>query len=95
MIGLRARQLRALFTATVLLVPALAAACPVCGQAKNPEVENTYILMTVFMSLTPLAMIIGLAAFVVIRLRRAEAEQLRPPASIPAEAALPTGRATP
>lgn len=65
-------RLRRPLLAALLLGPTVALACPVCGQAQNAEVEKTYIAMTIFMSLTPLALIIGLATFVVVRLRRAE-----------------------
>jgi len=61
-----------------------ALACAVCGQAKSEEVNATYVAMTVFMSLTPLALIFGVAAFVVRRIKRAEAEDSAPgPSSAP------------
>lgn len=65
---------RLLFTAG-LLASVVAAACPVCGTARNEEVNATYVAMTVFMSLTPLALIFGLVAFVVIKVRKAEAAE--------------------
>lgn len=79
---------RLLFTAG-LAVSVLAAACPVCGTARNEEVNATYVAMTMFMSLTPLALIFGLAAFVVIKIRRAEAaeQQTAPEPPAPSESA--------
>ncbi|MDQ3265432.1 MAG: hypothetical protein M3Y59_17540 [Myxococcota bacterium] len=53
---------------------AQALACPVCGQAKSEEVNATYVAMTAFMSLTPLALIFGVAAFVVHRIKKSERE---------------------
>lgn len=66
-----------LFAFAVLLLASYgfdALACPVCGQAKSEEVNATYVAMTVFMSLTPLAMIFGVAIFVVRRIKKAEQE---------------------
>jgi hypothetical protein len=50
----------------------LAWACPVCGQAKNAEVQSAYVSMTVFMSLTPLAVLGAIGGFVLYRIRKAE-----------------------
>lgn len=57
------------------MLSAVALACPVCGTARNEEVNATYVAMTAFMSLTPLALIFGLVALVVIKIRKAEAEE--------------------
>jgi len=61
-----------------LLLPALALACPVCGLPPE-ETKWAYQLMSVVMSLLPLAMIGGGIAFLVHRVKKAEAEQALPP----------------
>lgn len=64
--------MRAVSSLLLSLLPAVVWACPVCGQARSEEVNATYVAMTVFMSLTPLLMIFGLAFFVVRKIRQAE-----------------------
>ena len=62
------------------LAPALAQACAVCMGGQEEESQWAFILMTVFMSGLPLAMIGGLAWFVrrAYRQREARAPGIRP-----------------
>lgn len=70
------------------LAAAPALACPVCGETYGPA-RWAYFVMTLILSLLPLALIGGVIGAVVIRARRAEAEAARaqpaprPPAPAP------------
>ncbi len=80
------------------LLPAIALACPVCGLPPQ-ETRWAYQLMSVIMSLLPLAMIGGGIAFLVYRVKKAEAAeqallQPKPPAE-PVRAPASPGDAAP
>jgi hypothetical protein len=62
--------MRALAFFSVLLLSAVAFACPVCGAAT--DTKGTYQAMTVVMSLLPLAMMGSVVGFIAFRVRRAE-----------------------
>jgi hypothetical protein len=64
----------------VSLVASAAAACPVCGQV-YPRAQGAMLVMTIIMSVLPLAMIFGILGWVVLRIRR---EASPPPAQAPA-----------
>ena len=69
-----ARRLGAssLVASVLMLLPQVALACPVCGQAK--EAQNTaYIVSTGLMSFLPLLFIAGVVYWLVRRARTAEA----------------------
>ena len=72
-----------LFVLLDLLVPGVALACPVCGLAGVGDNAGAYGMMSVILSLLPLAMIAAVATWLVRRVREAE----RPPH--------PRGRAQP
>ncbi len=76
---------RAWLLAAVWLTPALALACPVCGQPPQ-QTRWAYQLMSVILSLLPLAMIGGTITFIVKRVQRLEREEaaLGAPAPVPA-----------
>ncbi len=65
------------------LLPDVALACPVCGLAGVEDNAGAYGMMSVILSLLPLAMIAAVATWLVRRVREAE----RPPQ--------PRGRAQP
>lgn len=70
------KRLAALASAGVaLLAPALALACPVCGVGTNEANRRAFIGSTIFLSLLPLAMIGGLVAWGVWRVRKQERER--------------------
>ena len=77
------RTLLALFVVAALA--GIAAACPVCFDAGNPNVVEEYRRSTMFLSLLPFGIVGGIAA-VAVRLAR------RPPASSDAEPAGVTPR---
>ncbi len=66
---------RALAFAAASLTSLSAFACPVCGAAKDDATRDAFILMTVFMSLLPLAMLGGLAWWVIRRVRQLDLEE--------------------
>lgn len=61
----------------VLLTPALAAACPVCGTAQSENVRNAFVGSTVFLSLLPLTLVGALIGLGVWHVRRKERERER------------------
>ncbi|MBK8995658.1 MAG: hypothetical protein IPM35_07915 [Myxococcales bacterium] len=66
------RRLAALVAAClVLLAPALALACPVCGVGSEAN-RRAFVGSTIFLSLLPLAMIGGLVGYAVWRVRKQE-----------------------
>ena len=73
--SLRARA--ALLTVALWLAPSVASACAVCMGGQEEESATAFILMTIFMSGLPLALIGGIAWFVrrAYRQREARAEQ--------------------
>ncbi len=75
MSGWRQRLLRAWAFAAVSLTSLSAFACPVCGAAKDDATRDAFILTTVFMSLLPLAMLGGLAWWLIRRLRQLDLEE--------------------
>lgn len=69
----------------VLLTPALAAACPVCGTAQSENVRNAFVGSTVFLSLLPLTLIGGLIGLGVWHVRRKERERSEAAGGVAAE----------
>ena len=61
----------------VALVPAPVLACPVCGLAGVKDNAAAYGIMSVILSLLPLAMIAAVAVWFVRRVRQAERAPLR------------------
>ena len=70
----------------VALVPALALACPVCGQGRDGS-GAALLVMTIIMTLLPLSMIAGVIGWVAWRIRKAEQASARPEGPV-TEAAL-------
>ncbi len=62
------RMCAAVAFAAVLLAPAAAWACPVCGRGA-PESEGAYLFMSGVLSALPLLMAAGIGAWVVSRVR--------------------------
>ena len=65
--------LAVIVAAAVALGPELASACAVCSAGRDEENQFAFLLMTIFMSLTPLLLIGGLVYW--IRRRYLAAEQ--------------------
>jgi hypothetical protein len=55
------------------VVPGLALACPVCGQGKEGS-GPALLVMSIIMTMLPLAMIGGVVGWVYLRVRRADRE---------------------
>lgn len=68
------RGLRALTFLVAWTLPAIALACPVCGQAQENQ-RLAYIISTGFMSFLPLLFIAGVIYWLVRKARAADAEQ--------------------
>lgn len=69
------RRLAALLgAALVLLAPALAFACPVCGVGSEAN-RRAFVGSTIFLSLLPLTLIGGLIGWGIWRVRRQERER--------------------
>jgi heme/copper-type cytochrome/quinol oxidase subunit 2 len=64
------------------LLPAVAQACPVCGQAKE-ESQLAFIVTTTFMTLLPLTVVGSLAYYLWRRIKRLEAREARSAAPQP------------
>ena len=60
----------------VCLLPEVAHACPVCGQAKE-ESQLAFIVTTAFMTLLPLTLIGSLGYYLWRRMKHIEAEEAR------------------
>jgi hypothetical protein len=79
-------------TLAVWLTPVLALACPVCGQP--PQATRwAYQLMSVILSLLPLAMVGGTVYYLVLRVRASEREETalpNPAAAAPVPAPPPS-----
>ena len=71
------RSLVRLVPLAVALMSGAALACPVCGYATK-EQEWSFLLATAFMTLTPLALVGGVVAYVVVQLKKHEAAQAAP-----------------
>lgn len=84
---MRTSRLLAVVTA---LASGAALACPVCG-VPTEQGQGAYLFMTPIMSLLPLALLGGVVAWVVVRVRNADRDEPRadeaPPASTPADRA--------
>lgn len=65
----------ALASACVLVWPALALACPVCGTAQSEDVRKAFLGSTIFLSLFPLAIMGGIALWVWWQFRKRERER--------------------
>ncbi|MEW5743210.1 MAG: hypothetical protein AB1938_30120 [Myxococcota bacterium] len=66
-------KLERLFLLTAALFAGAAWACPVCGTSQE-QGQGAYVFMTAVMSLLPLALLGGVVAWVVVRVRRADHE---------------------
>lgn len=64
-------MVRAAFLSLLASSPALA--CAVCGAGDEPQ-RGTYVVMSVVISLLPLAMLGGIVGYVVVKHRAAERE---------------------
>jgi hypothetical protein len=73
--------LAAVTLALLLLAPASALACPVCGLAGSAESNTAYVAMTVMLSALPLGMIAGVAIWIRRRVTADEARQAAEPRS--------------
>lgn len=64
----------------VSFAPALALACPVCGQGREGS-GTALLIMTLILTALPLGMIAGVIGWLAVRVRRAEREAalLSPP----------------
>lgn len=58
----------------VALMASPAFACAVCGAGED-RTQESYLAMTIFISLMPLAMLAGIVGFIVYRYRAAEREE--------------------
>ena len=70
----------------VVLAPASALACPVCGLAGPGNNGGAYFAMTMMLSIVPLAFIGGMSWWVYRRIR-SQADEVPPPAPAPSLAA--------
>jgi hypothetical protein len=64
------RAIVALAGGLLLAVPVAALACPVCGLAGTADNRDAYAAMTVMLSAVPLAMIAGVAVWLIRRAGR-------------------------
>jgi hypothetical protein len=64
---------RIALAAAAVLVPGVAAACPVCFSAANPQVLETYYFTVSLMTFLPFAMIGGLVVWLRRRARENDA----------------------
>ena len=70
------RHLAALFALlTIALGPELAGACAVCSAGRDDENRFAFLMMTIFMSLTPMALIGGLVYWIRSRFKAREAQE--------------------
>lgn len=72
---LLARVLSILALAVLLLAPELASACAVCSAGRDEENRFAFLMMTIFMSLTPLGLIGGLVYWIRRRYLALEARE--------------------
>ena len=63
--------MRGLAAVGLFLAPALAFACPVCGQGREGS-GTALLVMSIIMTLLPLGMIGGMVAWAYTRVKRAE-----------------------
>ena len=70
--------MRLLVLLGVVLVPALAFACPTCG-LPLPQTKSTYEVMSIILSLLPLGMVFGVVGYVAHRVRVMERDEQLPP----------------
>ena len=61
----------------LILAPELASACAVCSAGRDEENRFAFLMMTIFMSLTPLALIGGLVYWIRRRYLAQEAQTVR------------------
>jgi len=64
----------ATFAAVLAAAPALASACPVCTGGANDKTQFGFLVGSLLLSVLPLALVGGIALFLVRRVRRIEAE---------------------
>ena len=69
------RCLSLLTPALLVLVPEFASACAVCSAGREEETRFAFLMMTIFMSLTPLALIGGLVFWIRRRYLAMEARE--------------------
>ncbi|MFO0566068.1 MAG: hypothetical protein U0263_10430 [Polyangiaceae bacterium] len=72
---MKPKALAVLSAVAVFCLPALALACPVCGAAQNDANQRAFVGSTIFLSLLPLAMMGGLAAWGLWRVRKQAEER--------------------
>ena len=81
-------RMRTAFAALVCLVafaaPRLALACSVCSAGREDDANRAFIITTIFLSVTPLAMFAGFGIFLYRRHRQRVRAQAPSPAREPA-----------
>ncbi|MEW6431142.1 MAG: hypothetical protein AB1730_06500 [Myxococcota bacterium] len=75
-----------------MLLPGAALACPVCG-VPSEQGQGAYLFMTPIMSLLPLALLGGVVAWVVVRVRHADRAEAPAPADEAQATSTPVDRA--
>jgi hypothetical protein len=85
------KPMRTALTALVVFValsaPRLALACSVCTAGRDDASNHAYVITTIFLSLAPIAMFAGFAAWLWLRYRQRMRELA--PARVPAPASEP------
>jgi len=85
--------LAAVVALVLVAVPRIAAACAVCGPSANDKSVVGFLIGTILLSVTPLALIGGTVLYLVRRARRIAAEEAEGVIRLPERPARPAGDA--
>ncbi|MDP1824145.1 MAG: hypothetical protein Q8L48_12910 [Archangium sp.] len=78
MAPVRPERSRGVLALLLTLVSSPAFACAVCGAGENDPSRGSYVVMSVIISLLPLAMLGGIVGYVVVKTRASEKQAAAP-----------------